>query len=369
MPLGNTTSNSERFKRIIKGYIRQKENLKRFISRDELIGRKGNEKIVIPVPVITIPRFRYGTSDVGGVGQGEGEIGGSAGPDSGDLMDLEIPMSELEELVFEELRLPFIEPKGTHALHTQKSVYNSIAEQGVQKNFKRTYKEALKRTIASGNYQPGDAVVPIRSDFRYRAATNKPELQSSAVLIYMLDVSASMGDEERRLCRLTNSWLQRIIGRYYHNLEERFIVHTTKAHEVEGNVFYGTTLGGGTQASSAFQKSIEILQKDYPSKEWNIYLFYYSDGGNFEEDNDKALALLGNKLLPDINLFCYGECSAPDKQLFMYEMGRRFNLHGNKGSHIPRRKIRMANLLGDDYILETLRTFLTKDNVPFYQTI
>ena len=381
MSLGNITSDSARFKRLIKGHVRKKENLKRYISRDELIGKKGDENIRIPVPIINIPRFRYGRN-LGGVAQGDGDIGdiidphhsggggtaGSNDSDTGDLMDLEISLNELEELVLEELGLPCIEPKGNQTIHTIKPIYKSIAEQGVQRNFKRTYKEALKRMTASGNYQPGNAVIPITKDFRYRAASYQPDLQSSAVLFYMLDASGSMGDEERRLCRITNSWVQRIIGRYYQNLEERFIVHTTNAYEVEGPVFYGTRLNGGTNASSAFEKSIEIIQKDYPPEQWNIYLFYYSDGGNFEEDNDKAIALLGNMLLPAINMFCYGECNSEGKELFMYEIGKKFNLNSNKGSDIPRRKIRTSTLMDDGDILETLRTFLTKDKLPFYQT-
>jgi len=378
MPLGNIINDSARYKHIVKGHIRQKDNLKKYISRDELIGKKGDEKIRIPVPIINIPRFKYGIWDMGGVGQGEGEIGdplfdaegngreGSNDLDNGDVMDIELSISELEDLVIEELGLPNIEPKGNHALHAQKPKYNSIAEQGVKRHFKRTYKEALKRMSASGGYQPGDAVIPIHRDFRYRTVTNQPNLQSNAVLIYMLDVSGSMGDEERSLSRLTNSWLQRIIGRHHQHIEERFIVHTTNAYEVESPVFYGTRLAGGTMASSAFLKTSEIIKQDYSPEEWNIYLFYYSDGGNIEEDNDKALALLGNMLLPAINMFCYGECSS-GSDLFMGELAKRFNLNSNKGSNIPRRKIRTSTILDRDDIVETLRTFLAKDNIPFYQ--
>ncbi|MDP3698327.1 MAG: DUF444 family protein [Nanoarchaeota archaeon] len=381
MPLGNIVNDAARFKRIIKGQIRKKENLKRYLSREDLIGKQGRDKIRIPVPIITIPRFRYGPNQ-GGVAQGDGEVGdliypydnegegmeGTDDPEKGDLMNLEMPMSELEDLLLEELGLPNIEPKGNRTIHTQKPIYKSIAEQGVQKNFKRTYKEALKRMAASGEYRPGDpVVVPVNRDFRYRAASAQPDLQSSAVLIYMLDVSGSMGYEERRLSRLTNSWLQRIIGRYYDNLDERFIVHTTNAYEVEGPVFYGTKLEGGTQASSAFEKCADIIKKEYSPEEWNIYCFYYSDGGNFEEDNDKAIALLGNMLLPAINMFCYGECNSDGKELFRYEIGKKFKLYDKDGSNIPKRKIRLSNLLGDDDILETLRTFLAKDKLPFYQ--
>lgn len=379
MPLGNITSDSARFKRIIKGHIKQKENLKKYISRDELIGKKGNETIHIPVPVITIPRFRYG-KNVGGIGQGDGEIGdvidpnysgnsgseGSSSPDSG-YMDVEISVSELEEILFEELGLPYMEPKGNHAVHTRKPVYKTIAEQGVQRHFKRTYKEALKRMSASGEYQPGDAVIPIRRDYRYRAASYQPDKQSNAVIFNLRDASPSVSEEEMRLFGLINFWIDKFIGRYYDAVENRHIIHSSSAYEVEKPVFYQRRLMGGTLASSAFQKTIEIIQKEYPPQEWNIYVFYYSDGGNEESDNDKAFALLGNMLLPSVNMFCYGE-SSKGKELFMYEMAKRFNLNSNRGSDMPRRKIRTATLMSDDDVLETLRTFLAKDNLPFYQT-
>lgn len=377
--MGNISGDYERFKQIVKGHIKQKDNLKRYISRDEILGKKGNDIIRIPVPTINLPKFKHGRN-MGGVGQGEGNIGdvidphsshgssseGGNDPDSGDLMDVELSMNELEDMVFEELGLPYIEPKRSQTIHAQKPAYRSIAEQGVVRHLKRTYIEALKRMSASGLYQPGDAVVPIRRDFRYRAVSYKPDLQSNAVLFYLLDVSGSMGDNERRLCRSTNSWLQRIIGRYYKNIEERFIVHTTNAYEVEGPVFYGTKLAGGTQASSALQKTMEVIDENYPIDEWNTYCFYYSDGGNFKEDNNKALNILGN-MLPSINLFCYGECSSK-QELFMREIEKKFNLNSNKGSNIPRKKIRTSTLADDDSILETLRTFLAKDNVLFYQT-
>ena len=378
MPLGNIAQDAARFKRLIKGYIKNKEHLKKYISREELLTKGRDETIRIPVPVIKIPRFKYGIN-IGGVGQGDGEVGDaidpyqSGNPDSGagdrslrnrEIMDLELEMSELEEIVMEELKLPFLEPKGNHVIHTQKPNYNSIAEQGVQRNFKRTYKEALKRMAASGNYKPGEAVVPVNRGFRYRTATNQPDKQSAALLVYMLDVSGSMDQDKRRLCRLTNFWLQRIIGRYYKHLEEKFIVHTDQAYLVEGPVFYGTKLEGITYASSAFEKSAEIIKTEYPAEDWNIYCFYYSDGENYSSDNDPALKVLKEDLLPKINMFCYGECSA-DKDLFKSKIKKEFGLNSKKENHFQKR-IRTSTLLEDKDILETLRTFLNKNETPFY---
>jgi uncharacterized sporulation protein YeaH/YhbH (DUF444 family) len=66
-----------RFREIVRGRIKQ--DLKKYISNSEMIGRKGKDFVSIPVPQIELPSFRFG-SPQGGVGQGdEGELTG-AGP-------------------------------------------------------------------------------------------------------------------------------------------------------------------------------------------------------------------------------------------------------------------------------------------------
>ena len=47
-----------RFKQIVRGKIR--ENLRKYITHDEMIGRKGRDLVRIPVPQVDVPRFRYG---------------------------------------------------------------------------------------------------------------------------------------------------------------------------------------------------------------------------------------------------------------------------------------------------------------------
>ena len=56
-----------RFRDIVKGRIRQ--NLKKYISHGELIGRQGKDAVSIPVPQIDMPQFRFGDKQQGGVGQ------------------------------------------------------------------------------------------------------------------------------------------------------------------------------------------------------------------------------------------------------------------------------------------------------------
>ena len=66
-----------RFREIVRGKIKQ--NLRKYISQGELIGRKGKDMVSIPLPQINVPRFRFGSKDKGGVGQGQGEVGDTLG--------------------------------------------------------------------------------------------------------------------------------------------------------------------------------------------------------------------------------------------------------------------------------------------------
>src|SRR5204863_1197823 len=62
-----------RFRKIVRGKV--KTNLSKYISRGELIGKKGKDLVSIPLPQIDLPQFRYGQKGSGGVGQGEGQTG------------------------------------------------------------------------------------------------------------------------------------------------------------------------------------------------------------------------------------------------------------------------------------------------------
>ncbi|MBX5484756.1 MAG: DUF444 family protein, partial [Myxococcaceae bacterium] len=67
-----------RFRQIVRGKIKQ--NLRKYVQKGEMLGKKGKDTISIPIPFIDIPHFRYGSKQKGGVGQGDGEIGQSLGP-------------------------------------------------------------------------------------------------------------------------------------------------------------------------------------------------------------------------------------------------------------------------------------------------
>jgi uncharacterized sporulation protein YeaH/YhbH (DUF444 family) len=52
----------------------------------------------------------------------------------------------------------------------------------------------------------------------------------------------------------------------------------------------------------------DILEREYPEGEWNIYAFHFSDGDNWSgEDTRFCLDILKNQILTKANLFCYGQ--------------------------------------------------------------
>lgn len=301
----------QRFRQIIRGKIRR--DLRKFLSRGELIGKEGRRFVSIPVHDIDIPTFRYG-DNAGGVGMGEGGEGegvqGQGGEQEGKhILEVDVSMDELADILAEELQLPRIKPKGAHRITTIRDKYTGIRPTGPAslRHFKRTYREALKRQLAMGAYDPDNPIViPIRNDLRFRSWNEVRKPQSNAVIVYMMDVSGSMGDEQKELVRLEAFWIDTWLRRNYEGIESRYIVHDVRAAEVDKKTFFSIREDGGTRISSAFACCDELLKAHYDPNEWNIYLFHFSDGDNSSEaDNRLCVKILDQVLIPRSNMFGY----------------------------------------------------------------
>lgn len=358
----------QRFRQIVRGAIRK--DLRRFLSRDELIGREGRKAVSIPVHDIDIPTFRYGDNSEG-VGMGEGEEGEAAPgqPGQGDnsggeqegrhITEVDISLEELADILAEELELPRIEPRGSHRLTTIKDKYSGIRPVGPSslRHFKRSYKEALKRQLAMGEYDPDDPIIiPIRDDLRYRSWNEVKAPQSNAVIVYMMDVSGSMGEEQKELVRLEAFWIDTWLRRNYEGIESRYIVHDVRAGEVDKKTFFSIREDGGTRISSAFSLCKELIQANYDPNDWNIYLFHFSDGDNSSEaDNRLCVKILDEHLVPMSNMFGYCQVASA------YGSGNFINvLHdafpgGAPDGGGPRLITSRVNRKDDIY--ESLRTF------------
>lgn len=310
-----------RFRDIVRGRIKQ--NFKKYVTHGEMIGRRENEYVKIPIPSIDVPRFKYGPKQSGGVGQGQGQPGdaadgeqqpgqGQAGDTPGEhFLEADVSLEELADILGEELQLPRIQPKGNKNVETKLNKLSGRSTVGPDslRHFKSSYKEALKRSIAAGVYSPENPmVVPIRRDMRYRSFKTSVKPQANAVVIYMMDVSGSMGDEQKEIVRLESFWINTWLRRNYKGMETRFIIHDAAAKEVDEKTFFSTSESGGTLISSAYKLCKKIIDEDYPLNQWNIYPFHFSDGDNWSgEDTRFCVKLLKDYFLPNVNMFGYGQ--------------------------------------------------------------
>jgi uncharacterized sporulation protein YeaH/YhbH (DUF444 family) len=304
----------KRFKQIVRGVVRKE--FRKYLTQGELIGRQGKHIVSIPMPQIEIPRFRFGDKEAGGVGQGEGDQGDPAGGEPGTepgthILEVEVSLDELATILGEELELPRIAPKGRRTIPAEKLKYSSIRKVGPEslRHFKRTFRESLKRQIASGTYDPRNPVIlPARDDRRYRSWQVKELPESNAVVIFCMDVSGSMGDQQKEIVRVAAFWIDTWLRSQYKSLDNVYVIHEAIAKEVDQHTFYHLRESGGTRISTAYELIDQIITARVPADAWNVYLFHFSDGENGDSrDTEQCMEMLRETLLPKLNLFCFGQ--------------------------------------------------------------
>src|SRR5690606_32666508 len=283
----------------------------------------------LPIPHIEVPRFAFGSKQQGGVGQGDGDVGDPIGGQEGDepgsgqagqgegqhILEVDVTLDELADILGEELELPAIEDKGKSKIISAKDRYTGVRRVGPEslRHFKRTYKEALRRSIAAGVYDPRmPLVVPQSEDKRFRAWKEDQQPVANAVIIYMMDVSGSMGDGQKEIVRIESFWIDIWLRRQYDGIESRYIIHDAVAREVDRDTFFRTRESGGAMISSAYRACADLIKREYPAEEWNIYPFHFSDGDNWSMDDTlTCVEILKNEILPVCNMFAYGQVESP----------------------------------------------------------
>jgi hypothetical protein len=169
----------------------------------------------------------------------------------------------------------------------------------------------------------------------------------------MMDVSGSMGEEQKEIVRIESFWIDAWLTTQYKGLDTRFIIHDAVAREVDRDTFFHTRESGGTMISSAYKLCHEILERDYPVSDWNIYTFHFSDGDNWSADDTKqSLEVLEEKLLPVSNMFGYGQVHSPyGSGQFIRDVRGRFG---------DTDKVITSEIADRDGIMDSIKDFLGK---------
>ncbi|WP_442601523.1 sporulation protein YhbH [Paenibacillus sp. KN14-4R] len=326
-----------------------KKNLPDLVTEESIIMSDGKQIIKVPIRSLDEYRLRYnynkskhvgqgdGDSQVGDVlgvdptptpasGKGKGEAGDQAGED---YFEAEVPLEELQAMLFQELELPNLQNKEKDNIQNLDIVFNDIRKKGIMSNIdkKRTILENLKRNASSG--QPGiHGISP--DDLRFKTWEETENPQSNALIIAMMDTSGSMGSFEKYIARSFFFWMTRFLRTKYEHVEIVFISHHTEARVVSEEEFFTKGESGGTICSSAYQTAIDLIDRKYPPAKYNIYPFHFSDGDNLTSDNDRCVKLI-TQLMERSNMFGYGEVNQYNRSSTLMSAYR--NIHNPKFLH------------------------------------
>ena len=312
------------FRDVVSGKIRKA--LKKFVKSGSIFRSRGkNGKISISIPKIDIPHIVYGENN-SGVGRGDGNPGdvigrdkkqpggkgNQAGQEESEGIMINLELEDVLKFLQDELELPDLQPKQDNVFEDVKIKYNNISLVGPEslRHTRRTMLTALKRMCSTGeinklHFVPGykdpvKLITPINSDKRYRQYKEIRYPSTNACIIYARDGSASMDAAKCEIVSDMAWWIDVWIKRFYKRVERMFVWHDTAAQEVDEQKFYKYRFGGGTTCSSALKLISKQFENRFPPNKWNIYVFYFTDGENYESDNSEFVQTLKKDFPPNL---------------------------------------------------------------------
>ncbi|HEY9051006.1 MAG TPA: YeaH/YhbH family protein [Gammaproteobacteria bacterium] len=144
-------------------------------------------------------------------------------------------------------------------------------------------------------------------DLRYDNRIDRPQPTTQAVMFCVMDISGSMGREEKDMAKRFFMLLYLFLTRTYEKIQVVFISHHTVANEVDEESFFYSRETGGTVVSSALRLVSDIIQERFPTSDWNIYVAQASDGDNWHNDSGICRTLLNQNIMPYVQYYAYIE--------------------------------------------------------------
>ena len=234
-----------RFRQIIRGKIKQ--NLRKYISQGEMIAKKGKDTVSIPMPSGRHPALQARRQAAGRRRPGRRRARRPARPGDG-----EQPGAGRGR------RPPRRSPargRGHRCRSSPRSSARSSSCRASSPRAPRRSSRARTSTRASARPAPSRCATSAARSSRRCAArsrwapTTRRTRSSSrsattsaiargeasrcrsrnAVIIYMMDVSGSMGDEQKEIVRIESFWIDTWLRSQYHGIESRYIIHDAMA--------------------------------------------------------------------------------------------------------------------------------------------
>lgn len=364
--------NRQKFLRRFRQQI--KKSVENVIAERSVTDLDKGEQVSIPKQDITEPFFHHGSGGrrevvnpgnrefhagdriqrpQGGSGQGSG----NEASDSGEGMDnfvFELTREEFLQFFFEDLELPNLVKTKLSTIEETNKVRAGYTSEGIPANINviRSLTGAMGRRMAlRGPYKreltekqleledllkrhsnTDPVVIKTRErieelqkkidripfidtfDLRYNNRIDQPKPTTQAVMFCVMDVSGSMGREEKDIAKRFFMLLYLFLTRNYEKIQVVFISHHTTATEVDEQTFFYSRETGGTVVSSALKLVASIIQDRFPTNDWNIYVAQASDGDNWHNDSSICTKILNEKIMPYVQYYSYIEITADRHQ-------------------------------------------------------
>lgn len=323
--------------------------------------------------------------------QGRGKTGSRDG-DGEDDFSFYINYDEYLDIIFDDLALPDLIKKSEKTILSHQLRRAGYTTSGVPTNLnvEKTAIAGLSRRLAlrTGKYarikeleqqlededdeqKQQDILAEIESlrikaaaigflenvDMRYNNFVQQPKPITQAVMFCIMDVSFSMGENEKIIAKKFFMLLHLFLHRRYKNVSVVFIRHHDKAAECDENTFFTSRESGGTVVSTSYQLTEQIIKERFPADSWNIYVAQASDGDNASDDASDATIIL-TKLLPLIQFMCYIEICRPQAPLFHHETSLWNTLNTLRVSQLN--KILMQQIHDEKDVIQIFRKFFAK---------
>jgi uncharacterized sporulation protein YeaH/YhbH (DUF444 family) len=309
-------------------------NLPEIIAGADLTN-EGARTVRVPVRMLEHHHFRLRRADESqGAGQGKAKPGdvftdpskegqgekGPGGREEGEVqLLLEFKIDDIVDWLWEEMKLPNLKARvgpSDESDWTREGWDRRGARSRLDR--RRSFKEMVKRRGA-----PGATPNFTDEDLRFRQLARRRQPAVHAVVFFMLDVSGSMSDRDRKLAKTFFFWVVQGLRREYRSLETVFVAHTTEAWEFNEPEFFQVSGSGGTVSSTGLRKVREIIDARYNPGRSNIYLFYATDGDNSVSDAAEARTALAT-ITADACFTGYVEVASGLSRQLATETGRLF---------------------------------------------
>ena len=373
-PSGKSSGNRQRFLKRIEDQI--KKALPDIIKSNGIKDiSSSKEKVKVPVKGIKEPQFQYDQSTgnkkyvhpgnkefvegdkikkpEGGNGKGKGNKGSNDPAITEDEFSVTISREEFLDYFFKDLELPDMVKKHLNTIVEWKQKRSGYTQYGLPNrlNVVSSFKNSLSRRLACQIFfdkkikeieekikdknlsidqinqleKDLDKYKKMRSsvsfmeevDLRYNNYEKFPVPTTQAVMFCIMDVSGSMGFNEKDIAKRFFMLLYMFLTKQYERIEIVFIRHHTEAKEVTEKEFFDSRESGGTIVYPAIKLMSDIIKERYNSN-WNIYAAQASDGDVWDKaDADDCFKLLDSEILNKIQYMIYIElCREKDSDLW-----------------------------------------------------